>query len=293
MGQIEVSPEDMDLIQQYALDQLVQDAQGLEKASQGVPLGTASGRKTRRCRSSTFVNPDGTRGLFGDNAHESPATVVPLTFCNRRAKVQFGASGIFKPVATKKTAATTTCATASNSHNNGGRQTQQSRLQKRTQSTPLQPTPTRSLVTDDQGVKRQKVVTTKYVKPQYWVPSFRGQGSLTGIPLDANNGVCPSYPSQPPAEFIQPRWPDPKMLSKLAAGSAADLAKEMQNGKSHSVPSRVKQPESESAGDLMTLRETINRMGNMMETLNAKVMEMQESINMLQQHREARAPMLP
>ena len=53
--------------------------------------------------------------------------------------------------------------------------------------------------------------------PRFWCPSFRGQGALTGIPLDANSGVKPMFPSQPPAQFVQPSWPDPAMLRKLGA----------------------------------------------------------------------------
>lgn len=258
------------MVERFALDQLVEDAKVPVCDQRDDPFGfgfvQSPASKTRRCRSAAFRNPDGTRGGHSDGRSDDRATVVPLSFCRPTPKVQIGSSGMFKPVATK--------AKSTDPSNSMPRRNDAASVQ-HLQPPVSNPRPVKGGI-DEQPSKRQRTSASRLVAPRFWVPSFRGQGSLTGIPLDSHSGVRPVFPSQPPAQFVQPSWPDPAMLKRLGAGSAADLQKATQQ----QARSQGKDDPG-SAETLLSLQQTVSRMGCMVETLNAKVSAMQETIQQL------------
>lgn len=274
------SDKDRAVVEQYALDQLCKDAK-VRSAVQdhedmfGLPPQHQPYASSRRTRSAAVAFEEEKR-----NGKPPSATIVPLTFCNNAPKVELGLAGVFKPVAGKGT----TSQSGKRIPQPAAAGSKGNRLQQPKQTQPVSsPQPYK---VDQCTMKRQRVSPPRMVQPRFWAPSFHGQGSLTGMPLETNSGVRPIFPTQPPAQFVQPAWPDPVMLRKLAAGSAADLKKviESEGGKEgKDQASAMKTSDNSSNAELIQrLQQTINQMGCTIETLAAKVSTMQDAIRHLE-----------
>lgn len=277
----ELSAKDKEMIECFALDQLVEDAQ-VRTPEEDMFAGHNPQKKTRRCRAAASREIEEAHRLAREerrkkfDAQADRTNIVPLGLSHNLNKVELGSAGVFQPVPSKRVPIPEKKSSASFPGHMFGAPAKASRLQNvKSNATLPHPRPCKS---DEHGFKRQRTSPPRIAPPRFWCPSFRGQGALTGIPLDANSGVKPMFPSQPPAQFVQPSWPDPAMLRKLAKGSAADLLKATQADSQSPLSPGSKGPTDNPVELLGTLQKTITKMGNMMEALNAKVAMMEDRL---------------
>lgn len=268
----QITENDRQIVRYFAMEQLYHDAQGRQLTEQDDFFGFRP-KKIRRCRAAAKYMIACKNG--DDDAVEGhdQATIMPIglkAMQKPAAKVKLGA-GIFRPVPFKASSEANDAAPSGS----GGRMTRASRLQSTQPPNRIEkPKP----IKEENGRKR-RLSLPRVVPPRFWAPSFRGHGSLTGIPLDVNSGVKPMFPSQPPAQFVQPDWPDPTMLRKLAKGSAADLTQAPKAGAqpSSQLPFSPASIGEEAFVELVNaLHGKVTRMGCMLETLNARVSTLQD-----------------